>query len=341
MITANNLNPVGFEFGQSDFEIALMDSLANATRKYNTGVSLKPRTYSLAPLTISDATLVPGCDVGDACAVPDVLKNTKISMNVNCKVCLAELSDGENEVYAIDEFDPKPTTELETQKAREQAMSLTFSAMKTYWLGDTDYVAADLKVAAKLEAYKKDDGQWKKILASNPAHVVISENSETNLADQLNVAYDDALIYLDKMIEAQSISMQMIVNSEKTGWVTVEFFDIIQAQRQKNELAGIRFVTIENEFGNFDSFIYRDIQWIKYEHFSAAIKDLAVVDVGTILLPHRIILTVGLPQLSFPKPIESTFNTDFDEVTKAWKAGTLLTIMHPEAVAGDYYVVAY
>jgi len=341
MITANNLQPEGFEFGDSDFMIALMDSLALATRKYNTSVSLKPRTYSLAPLTISDAILAEGCETGDACAVPDVLKNTKISMNANCTVCLNDLSDGENEVYAIDEFDPQPTEELRRQKAREQAIALTFSAMKTYWLGDTDYIAADLKVAAKLPAYTKDDGQWKKILASNPAHVVVAENSDDTLAEQMAVTYDEALAYLDKMIQAQSISMQMIVNSEKTAWMTAELFDIIQAQRQKNELAGIRFVTIENEFGNFDSFIYRDIQWIKYEHFSAAIKDLAVVNVGTILLPHRAILTVGLPQLSFPKPIDSTFKDDFDEVTKAWKAGTLLSIMHPEAVAGDYYVVLY
>lgn len=341
MITANNMNPVGFEFGQSDFEIALMDSLANATRKYNTGVSLKPRTYSLAPLTISDAILAEGCDVGGACDVPDVIKNTKISMNANCTICLNELSDGENEVYGIDEFDPMPTAELEAQKAREQAMALTFSAMKTYWLGKTTYIAADLKVAAKLPAYKKDDGQWFKILGASPAQVTIAENAATTLAGQMAVTYDEALAYLGKMIEAQSISMQMIVNSEKNGWLTVELFDIIQAQRQKNELAGIRFVTIENEFGNFDSFIYRDIQWVKYEHFSAAIKDFAVVNAGTILLPHRAVLTVGLPQLSFPKPIDSTFNTDFNTVTKAWNAGTLLTIMQPEAVAGDYYVVAY
>lgn len=341
MITANNMNPVGFEFGESDFEIALMSSLAAATRKYNTGVSLKPRTFSLAPLTITDAILAEGCEVGGACDVPDVLKNTKISMNANCTICLSDLSDGENEVYAVDEFDPKPTTQLEQQKAKEQAMALTFSAMKTYWLGSTDYVAADLKVAAKLPAYKKDNGQWFKILAADPEQVTITENAGTTLAAQMAVTYDEALAYLDKMIEAQSISMQMIVNSEKTGWMTVELFDIIQAQRQKNELAGIRFVTIENEFGNFDSFVYRDIQWVKYEHFSAAIKDFAVANAGTILLPHRVILTVGLPQLSFPKPIESTFNTDFNEVTRAWNAGTLLTIMQPEAVAGDYYVVAY
>jgi len=341
MITANNMVLNGFQAGQSDFEIALMESLARATSKYNTTVSLKPRTYSLAPIVISDAVLAAGCDVTEACSVPSVLKNTKIQMNANCTICLTELSDGEIEVYGIDEFDPKPTTELERAKATEQAMQLTFSAMKTYWLGDTTYVAGDLNVPALLPAYKKDDGQWKKILAESPAHVVVTENSLGTTALQMGVTYDEALAYLDAMMLAQSISMQMVVNSMKYGWLTVELFDIIQAQRQKNELAGIRFVTIENEFGNFDSFVYRDIQWIKYEHFTAAIRDMKPGVVGTIDLPHRGILTVGLPQLSFPKPIDSTFSTKFEDVAKSWQAGTILTIMHPEAVDGDYYVVLY
>jgi len=341
MITANNMVPVGFQFGESDFEIALMEALARATSKYNTSVSLEPNTYALAPIVISDATLVAGCDVSLACSVPSVIKNTRIQMNEACKICLTDLSVGEFEVYGIDPVFPEPSTELENQKAREQAVQLTFSGLKTYWLGDKDYEAADLIVAAKLPAYIKDDGQWKKILAANPAHVTIDENALLSTASQMGVTYDEALAYLDEVIAAQSLSMQMISNSVKTAWMTVELFDIIQAQRQKNELAGIRFVTIENEFGNFDSFVYRDIQWIKYEHFTAAIRDLAVVNAGTILLPHRIILTVGLPMLSFPKPVESSFRTQFYDVSKKWEAGTMLTIMQPEAVSGDYYVVAY
>jgi len=341
MITANNMVPVSFQFGESDFEIALMEALARATSKYNTSVTLEPNTYSLAPIVISDATLVAGCDVTLACSVPSVLKNTRIQMNEACKICLTDLSVGEFEVYGIDPVFPEPTAELEAQKSREQAVQLTFSALKTYWLGDTTYIAADLNVAAKLAAYTKDDGQWKKILASSPAHVTITENAGITPAAQAAVTYDEALAYLDAVIAAQSLSMQMVSNSAKTAWMTVALFDIIQAQRQKNELAGIRFVAIENEFGNFDSFVYRDIQWIKYEHFSAAIADLTPTTPGTLELPHRIILTVGLPQLSFPKPVESSFRTQFYDVSKRWEAGTMLTIMHPEAVAGDYYVVAY
>jgi hypothetical protein len=341
MITANNMTPVGFQFGESDFEIALMEAMARATSKYNTSVTLEPNTYSLAPIVISDATLVAGCDVSLACSVPSVLKNTRIQMNEACKICLTDLSEGEFEVYGIDPVFPEPTTELENQKAREQAVQLTFSGLKTYWLGDVDYIAADLLVAAKLAAYTKDDGQWKKILAASPAHVTITQNAALTLALQNTMTYDQALAYLDAVIDAQSLSMQMITNSAKTAWLTVRIFDIIQAQRQKNELAGIRFVAIENEFGNFDSFVYRDIQWIKYEHFSAAIADFATGVADTQLLPHRIILTVGLPMLSFPKPVDSSFRTQFYDVSKRWEAGTMLTIMHPEAVDGDYYVVAY
>jgi 3-dehydroquinate dehydratase len=341
MITANNMVLADFQAGQSDFEIALMESLARATSKYNTTVSLKPRTYSLAPIVISDAVLAANCDVTEACSVPSVLKNTKIQMNAACTMCLTTLSDGEIAVYGIDEFDPQPTAELERAKATEQALQLTYSALKTYWLGNTGYVAADLNNAALLPAYKKDNGQWKKIIDANPAHVTITENAAATTALQMTVTYDEALAYIDAMFVAQSVSMQMVVNSMKTGWMTVEIFDVIQSQRQKNELAGIRFVEIENEFGNFDSFVYRDVQFIKYEHFTAAIRDLKPGTAGTILLPHRIVLTVGLPMLSFPKPIDSTYSTKFEPVAKSWEAGTILTIMQPEAVSGDYYVVAY
>ena len=341
MITANNMVPVAFQFGESDFEIALMEALARATSKYNTSVTLEPNTYSLAPIVISDATLVAGCDVSLACSVPSVLKNTRIQMNEACKICLTDLSAGEFEVYGIDPVFPEPSAELEAQKSREQAVQLGFSGLKTYWLGDKTYVAADLRVAAKLPAYIKDDGQWKKILAATPPTYTIPQNAAVTLASQMTMTYDQALAILDGVIAKQSLSMQMVSNSAKTAWTTVEIFDIIQAQRQKNELAGIRFVAIENEFGNFDSFVYRDIQFIKYEHFSAAIKDFKTGVADTLLLPHRIILTVGLPQLSFPKPTESSFRTQFYDVSKRWEAGTMLTIMHPEAVAGDYYAVAY
>jgi len=341
MITANNITPVGFEMSESHFEIALMAALAKATSKYNTSVTLTPNTYSLAPIIIEDAIIMDGCDVTEACAVPSVLKNTRIQMNDACNICLTELSEGEMLVYGIDVNNPAPTATLDDQKAKEQAVRLTYSMLKTYWLGNTAYISTDLNNAALLPAYKKDNGQWKKISDAATNVVTILQNEEITTAAQLTFTDEEVLAYLDEMISAQSISLQMIMNSEKYVWMTVEMFDAVQAKRAKNELAGIRFVEIENEFGNFDSFVYRDIQVVKYEHFSAAIRDMKSAVVGALNNPNRAILTVGLPMLSFPVPTESTFKTDFKEVGKAYEAGTLSTILHPEAVHGDYYVVAY
>lgn len=342
MITANNMVPVGFSMEESTFEIALMASLARATAKYNTSVTLEANKYSLAPIVISDAILVDGCNVTEACAVPDVLMNTRIQMNDACNICLTELTEGEAAVYGVDLNNPMPTTTLDEQKAKQQAVNLTFSMMKTYWLGSTLYIADDLNNPTKLPAYTKDNGQWSKILEAVPAHVVITENAQVTTALQMStLTYDDVLAYIDAMLAAQSISMQMVMNSEKCIWMTVEMFDKVQLQRAKNELAGIRFVTIENEFGNFDSFIYNDVQVIKYEHFSAAIRDIASLVPAALNAPHRAILTVGLPTLSFPVPTESTFKTEFYEAKKSYVAGTISTILHPEAVDGDYYVIAY
>lgn len=342
MIAVNNITPLGFDLTESNFEVELLAAIARQTQKYNTSVTLEPNMYSLAPIVISDATLSADCSVTEACAVPNVLKNTRIQMNDACNICLTNLSEGEIAVYGVDINNPKPTAVLDAQKAKEQAIKLSYSMLKTYWLGDTTYIAANLLDAGKLPAYKKDNGQWKKILASTPAHVTIAENAQVTAALQFStMTYAKAIDYLDQMIQKQSISMQMVINDAKYGWLTTELFDKIQSERAKNDLAGIRFVPVSNEFGNFDSFIYLGIQFIKYEHLSAAIRDLDSGTAGMWKQPHRAVLTIGLPQLSIPVPNESTFTTEFLEVTKGYKAGTLATMLHPEAVAGDYYVVAY
>jgi len=341
MITANNMIPVGFVLGESNFEVELMQALANQTRKYNTAVATSVTDYSLAPIVLADAILASGCDVTQVCAVPNVLKNTRLQMQEACKICITDLSDGAAVVYGIDKNDPEPNATLDAAKSKEQSLRLAYSMMKTYWLGNPAYIAADLRNAALLPAYKKDLGQWGKILASTPNTVTITENAGTTAVDQ-KVSYNGVLNYINDMVDnKQSISLMMVDNSQKNIWITSEMFDTVQTQREANALAGIRFVPIENEFGNFDSFVYRDIQVIKYEHFTAAIRDLSVVNAGTIKLPNRMVLTVGLPTLSFPVPTEGTFKTEYNAATRAYTASTLATILHPEAVAGDYYVVAY
>lgn len=333
--------PVGFEFSEDHFEQALIRGLAETTRKYNTSVTLTPNTYTLAPTVITDAILAANCSAGVECDVPDVLTNTTIQMNAACNMCLTDLTDGQRAVYGIELADPKPTDRLISQKEKEQAMRLTYSMIKAYWLGDKDYIAADLQSSALLPAYTKDDGQWKKILAQSPATVTITENAEVTLAAQMALTFDDVVAYMKKVVDAQSTSLKMVLASEKIGWMTDEMFNIILDEKDINNLKGIAFTTIENEFGPFPAFTFRGSLWVNYEHLTAAIKDLANPVADALELPHRIIFTVGLPMISFPIGDGTAFSTDFIEPTRKFTAATLATIQQPEAVDGDYYVVAY
>lgn len=341
MISANNMLPVGFEFSEDHFEQALIRGLAETLRKYDTSVTLTPNTYTLAPTVITDAILAANCSAGIECDVPDVLTNTTIQMNAACNMCLTDLTDGQRAVYGIELADPKPTDRLISQKEKEQAMRLTYSMIKTYWLGDKDYIEADLQSAALLPAYVKDDGQWKKILDQTPNHVIITENAELTLALQMAMTFDDVVAYMKKVVDAQSTSLKMVLASEKVGWMTDEMFNIVLDEKDINNLKGIAFTTIENEFGSFPAFTFRGSLWVNYEHLTAAIKDLANPAADALELPHRIIFTVGLPMVSFPIGDGTAFSTDFIEPTRKFTAATLATIQQPEAVDGDYYVVAY
>jgi hypothetical protein len=341
MITANNMLPVGFSMDESHFQQALIRGLAETTRKYDTTVTLTPNTYTEAPHVITDAIIAANCSAGTECEVPDVLTNTTIQMNAACNICLTDMTDGQRAVYGVILADPKPTPALISAKEREQAMKLTYSMMKTYWLGDKAYIEADLQNPALLPAYIKDDGQWKKILAQNPTQVVIAENSEATLALQMAITFDEVVAYLKKVVDAQSTSLKMVLASEKVGWMTDEIFNIILDEKDVNNLRGIAFTSIENEFGSFPAFTFRGSLFVNYEHFTAAIKDLANPVADALELPHRIVYTVGLPMISFPIGDGTAFSTDFIEPTRKFTAATLATIQQPEAVDGDYYVVAY
>lgn len=341
MISANNMLPVGFAMDESHFEQALIRGLAETTRKYNTTVTLTPNTYTLAPTVITDAILAANCSAGTECDVPEVLTNTTIQMNAACNICLTDMTDGQRAVYGVVLADPRPTPALISAKEREQAMKLTYSMMKAYWLGDKDYIAADLQNANLLPAYTKDDGQWSKILGQNPNHIVIAENAEVTLAAQMALTFDDVIAYLKKVIDGQSTSLKMVLASEKVGWMTDEMFNIVLDEKDVNNLRGIAFTTIENEFGPFPAFTFRGSLFVNFEHFTAAIKDLANPAADALELPHRIIFTVGLPMISFPIGDGTAFTNDFIEPTRKFTAATLATIQQPEAVDGDYYVVAY
>lgn len=341
MISANNLTPVGFSMEESHFEQALIRGLAEVTRKYNTSVTLTPQVYTQAPTVITDAILAANCSAGTECAAPDVLTNTTIQMNAACNLCLTDLTVGQREVYSVDLADPKPTDRLIAAKEREQAVKLNYSMIKTYWLGDKTYIAGDLQDDALLPAYTKDYGQWWKILGQNPPVVTIPQNAGLTLAAQMTMTFEEAIAILKKVVDKQSTSLKMVLASEKVGWLTDEIFNIILDEKDVNNLRGIAFTEIENEFGSFPAFTFRGSLWVNYEHFSAAIRDLANPVADALDLPHRIIFTVGLPMISFPIGEAPAYSTDFVEPTRKFTAATLATLQQPEAVDGDFYVVAY
>jgi len=341
MISSNNMVPIGFSLEESHFQQALIRGLAEFTRKYDTSVTLEPQVYTLAPTVITDAILAANCSAGTTCEAPEVLTNTTIQMNDACNICLTDLSVGQRTVYGINLADPQPTDALISAKEREQALKLTYSMMKTYWLGDKTYIAADLQNAALLPAYTKDDGQWKKILANTPPHVVIPQNAAVTLAAQMTMTFDQVIAILKKVVDAQSTSLKMVLASEKVGWMTDEMFNIVLDEKDVNNLKGVAFTEIQNEFGVFPAFTFRGSLFVNYELLTAAIRDLENPVADALELPHRIIYTVGLPMISFPIGEAPAYSTDFIEPLRKFTAATLATIQQPEAVDGDFYVVAY
>jgi hypothetical protein len=341
MINVNNVDVSRLTASEYPTDSLVLQGLLRQLQKYNTTVTLELEEYSPAPILIRDANVSEGCEVAGDCTFPDVLKNSTIQMGENCSLCLMDLKPSVYQMYGINRYNPEPTQAFILEKEKSQAVALAFSAMKTYWLGDTTLVAADLRNADLLKAYKKDNGQWKKITETTPPTVTITQNSAVTKAGQMAMTYEQALAYLDAVIDNQSIELQMISDEEKIGKLTVEIFDIIQKERQKNDFAGIRFVPVETMGDSFSSFVYRDIQFIKYEHLTYALRDFTTGVADTYLLPHRIILTVGLPMASFPVPTENTFNTEFDKVSRSFKCSTLINVNHPDAVHPNYYSIAY
>lgn len=341
MVAINDLTPLDFDFKESDFEVAIMAALAAQMIKYDSNVSLEENVYSFAPLLLKDAILASGCAITEGCEVPEVLTNSIIQMAQACQICLTNLSAAERKMYGIDLADPQPTQTLSARKAKEQAMALVFSMLKTYWIGNKEFTADDLKNADLLPAYQKDNGQWTKIAGIvGVPHYAIARNAQLTTALQLALTFEEALAILDGMMATQSIQLQMIPDDNKFMWVTNEIYDVLRTEYSHNALSGLTLQPIESQFGTVDTLIYRGVQVIKYQHFSAAIRD---IDTGgdSISYPHRAILTATLPQLSFPKPTEDTFSEQFYNARKSWEAGTIATILHPDPVQADWYVVGY
>lgn len=151
----------------------------------------------------------------------------------------------------------------------------------------------------------------------------------------------EARAILDEMIKKQSTTLKMILPSEKVFWVTEDLYDAIVAEDTELKLPNYTYAEIDSYFGTTNALIYKGIILVKYEHLSAAIRDLKKSATGALNLPHRAVLTVGLPVVEFSVGVENSFRSDYKETTRSWEAVTDLVIMHPDALQGDFYVTAY
>lgn len=343
MIQVNNLNLKGISNAESVFESELAKGLIEATQAYDTTASLELDMYSDAPTIVADAVISGDCTTNTASSNPYLMENTFMQIAFKENLCLmSEVKvKGKRDYWGLDINNVDKTPKLDAFYAKKQSRNALYSAIKTFWIGNTAMVAGDLVDAALLPAYKLDNGQWTKILGKTPAHVTIAQNAAATEALQMTMTYAQALAIVDKMIVAQSKTMRLSSNSNKFIWCTSEIFDIIRAEREKNVLAGLTLQNVNTLYGAFETIIYKGIQLIGYEHLSQAIRDIKPTVVGTIELPHRMVLTIGLPKIDFQLTANGNFESYVSPVDKIYKAGTLLSVASPEAVAGDFYVVAY
>ena len=343
MITVNNLSIKGLSNETSVFETELAKGLVEAVQRYDATGALELDMYSDAPTLISDAILSGDCTAIPGSENPSLIENTFFLMAQRESLCLDTEAavEGRRKYWGLELGNVGLTPKLSNFYAAKQSRNALYSALKTYWLGNKDMVANDLNVPALLPAYKLDNGQWTKILAMNPAQVVIPQNSAATEAEQMAMTFDEALAIINKMIDKQSKTMRLASNGEKYIWSTPEIIDVLKAERESNILAGLTLSNVETLYGVFPTIIYKGIQLIDFEHLRQAIRDLKPSVAGTIVLPHRLILTIGLPKIDFQLTEKGNFEDYVTPVVNTYVAGTTFLVAQPEAVNGDFYVVAY
>lgn len=342
MITVNDLNLKGISDAESVFESELAKGIVESLNKYDTSVSLELDVYTDAPTLVADAIISGDCTAIPASENPNLIENTTFQVISKESLCLDTESKvkAKRDYWGLDLNNIGITPKLDSFFAKKQARNALYSAIKTFWIGNKNYVANNLNDPDLLPNYKLDNGQWTKILAETPAHVTITQNSANTEALQMAITFENVLDYVDKMIVAQSKTMRLSSNSSKFIWMTTEMWDVVASERERNVLAGLTLQNVNTLFGTFPTIIYKGLQLISFEHFSQAIRDLKA-PAGTLLLPHRMVLTIGLPKIDLQLTEKGNFESYMVPVANTYTAGTTFTVAQPSAVPGDFYVVAY
>lgn len=326
---------------------SIEQALVLDSAKYNTTIQADEDSVFISPEILVDAVAMVGCEITESCDMPLVLKTEQYNFMTGCELCINELSSNEKKAFGINfKGRPEPTDKLERRYENQFNMSMLVSTRKINWLGDKTYIAANLANAALLPNYTKANGIWTKLMALTPdaphyAGVIADKNAELTKEAQTTWTAEEVLTVIKGMKALQSPTMAMVVDTLKYVWVTSEMYDaLIQAMTDKSfDLCCVGKLETQVQGSKAVSTImYGDLTIVKYEEFTAAIRDLALV--GTAWnLPNRAVLAMGLPNINYTE--QTDFASDFDIVTGQYKASSSLTTAIVDPYPGDFYVTAY
>lgn len=314
--------------------------------KYNTTLKVDEDTLFIAPQVIADAVAMVNCTIVESCALPTVLEADKYTFDAGCKICLTNLTSNERKAFGMSLAKPKPTPAFEAYYEKQFINNVLNSTRKINWLGNTAYGFENLENQALFFNYSKADGIWTDLAALSPAAphyagIIAAHNAQTTKALQTTWTAADVLASIDAMILLQSPTMRMIVDTEKYVWVTVEMYQsLINEMKLKSfDLCCVGTLASQVTGGVETTFIqYGDIKIVKYDEFSAAIRDLALVGAAW-NLPNRAILALGLPNVNYIE--QGEFASDYRETTGAYEASYGLTTALVDPYPGDFYVLGY
>ena len=326
----------------SSIELALaLDSV-----KYNTTLQADVDSVFLAPEVIADAVAMVGCTIDQACDLPEVLIAEEYNFRAGCNLCLNELTSNEKKVFGMSTAKPAPTAALSSRYESRFIQNILNSTRKINWLGNKAYRPENLANAALWPNYLKADGIWTKLVALVPdaphyAGTIAAKNALLTKSAQTTWTGQEVLNVIDAMRALQSDTMKLVVDTEKYVWLTVEMYDALIHAMKSESFSLCCVGTLASQVSGGKEIVtikYGDLTLIKYDEFSAAIRDLALVG-DAWNLPNRAILALGLPIVNY---IESgSFEEEFKPTKGAYVASYGLTTAIVEPYPGDFYVVGY
>ena len=264
-----------------------------------------------------------------------------------CNLCLNTLTSNEKKAFGMDSVKPIPTPALSNRYENKFIQSILNSTRKINWLGNKTYVAGNLANAALLPNYTKANGIWTNILALAPAAprfsgLLASRNALTTKAAQTTFTAAEVLGIIDGMRDLQSVTMKLVVDTEKYVWLTNELYDRLIYAMKVESFSLCCVGTMQSQVSGgveINIIEYGDLKLIKYDEFTAGIRDLALVGGTAWNLPNRAVLALGLPIVNYIQT--GVFVDDFKATTGAYDASYSLSTAIVDPYPGDFYVVGF